>query len=128
MKANEVRIGNYYYHHIVDMLDDRKEWDEICQIDYDDFRILTESDCPEYKPIPLAEEWLKRFGFKKHYSGTRKWQLDKESKFYIIKIKNRYLAKLKLYKTDGIILRKIDYVHQLQNLYFTLKDEELIQK
>ena len=63
MKAQEVRLGNYHFYHIVDKLDERGEYDEVCQIDAEDFRILENFDCPEYKPIPLTEEWLLKLGF-----------------------------------------------------------------
>ena len=62
LRANELRIGNYHYYHIVDPLDERGEYDEVCQIDPDDFRVLTNYDCPEYEPIPLTSEWLLKLG------------------------------------------------------------------
>ena len=63
------------------------------------------------KPIPLTEEWLVKFGFKKGVKGWFK-TLDKNYKF------NLYLYHDSKYKS----------VHQLQNLYFALTNEELTFK
>jgi hypothetical protein len=40
MKATEIRIGNYHFYHIIDPMDERKEWDEVCQIDAEDIAYL----------------------------------------------------------------------------------------
>ena len=71
----------------------------------------------EVKPIELTEEWLIKFGFKKmnykllnkivFYSET--WDIEfSDNEFYMPDI--------------GIVVK---YVHQLQNLYFALTNEEL---
>jgi hypothetical protein len=121
MKAQELRIGNYHLYHIVDKLDERGEYDEICKIDADDFGILENFDCPEYKPIPLTEEWLLKFGFEKMSSNyERGWLL--------------LWGNLKTGTIDFVInephsskrhITALKYVHQLQNLYFALTGEEL---
>lgn len=126
MEALELRIGNYHLYHIVDDLDKRKEYDEVCQIDYDDLRILTEfKENPEYKPIPITEEWLLKFGFVKEgryyargvhqrlFSGLMELKFDRLLKMWVFSI-GRY--------SD---ITRIEYVHQLQNLYFALTGEEL---
>jgi hypothetical protein len=76
-------------------------------------------------PIPLTEEWLLKFGFKESgrdiniihwYNGViylNSYELDF----------NGYW--LRYYR--GRIHCKINYVHQLQNLYFALTGEELTQ-
>lgn len=123
MKVNEIRIGNYHYYHIIDPLDERGEYDEVCQIDADDFRVLTEFVCPEYKPIPLTEEWLLRFGFKRvdHIHGYS---------FYTLAKNKKNPCHLDIYKSKTVwmgymIDQHCMYVHQLQNLYFALTGEEL---
>jgi hypothetical protein len=66
------------------------------------------------EPIPLTEEWLRRFGFangeKENFDFTRNMQL-------------RILG----YEADynGLWIGEIEYVHQLQNLYFALTGAEL---
>ena len=125
LSATELRIGNYHYYHIVDPLDERGEYDDVCQIDPDDFRILTQFDCPEYKPIPLTEEWLLKFGFelltdkKKGYKNTS----YSHGKIPIL----LYWDGSRLSTTfwQGNEMR---FVHQLQNLIFALTGNELTIK
>ena len=68
------------------------------------------------KPIPLTEEWLLKFGFKKDNNFT--WVnlemelMQREDGFWIWLGADLYL----------------EHVHQLQNLYFALTGEELIIK
>ena len=78
------------------------------------------------EPIPLTEEWLIKFCFKKHnnccYTITE--NDEHKSEFTIL-----YDADLKLFKV-GVqrFWYEIKTVHSLQNLYFALTGEELIIK
>ena len=69
----------------------------------------------DLKPIPLTEEWLAKLGYdlisENHYGvlGHLIWKI--EGRFYCDK--------------NGMQLK---YVHQLQNLYFALTNEELTIK
>jgi len=115
MEAQELRIGNL-------VMDNAKvkivtsgmisNWD------------IIKRDYGGYKPIPLTEEWLVRFGF------------ILEDLSYMKNIK----ARMKLVFFDGIISQfsimqdnkeisfasnQIKEIHQLQNLYFALTGEEL---
>jgi len=75
-------------------------------------------------PIPLTEEWLLRAGFKKHkknHSYTKG----------VIRICLCYDNKWRFVRHIFTNLEDepcIDYVHQLQNLYFVLYEKELIFK
>jgi hypothetical protein len=125
MKAQEVRLGNYYFYHIVDKYDERGEYDEVCQIDAEDFRILESFDCPEYKPIPLDEEWLLKFGFTKRRATYLYYKKDGVELFYV-KGKKRDAHHLNgFYYENFLPLLPVDYLHQLQNLYFALTGKEL---
>ena len=112
MKANELRIGN---------LIDRQDY--ICKVTkIEEGGIITEP--LEYKgemfvkqgvePIPLTEEWLVKFGFKK---GSKGWFKTYSHKTEVSVI----TCKFNFYMYKHIC----NYVHQLQNLYFALTGEEL---
>jgi hypothetical protein len=71
-------------------------------------------------PIPLTQEWLLKFGFKKDgiYYENAHLQLSKMTS------KNGYDC----YCTDldfSIFMTELEHVHSLQNLYFALTGEEL---
>ena len=80
----------------------------------------------ELEPIPLTEEWLKRFGFK---LPAHSWIGDK---FHLSeygegsKHPNGGVWVVAMNKNNAII-SEIQYVHQLQNLYFAITGEELNQ-
>jgi len=70
------------------------------------------------KPIPITEKWLKDFGFKRQnnaWNGPHKddfslWNPIGETDFTL---------------NDTVLCPKVDYVHQLQNLYYTLTGKDL---
>lgn len=128
MKAQELRIGNYYLYHIVDKRDERGEWDEVCQIDYDDLRILSEFDCPEYKPILLTKNWLLKFGFVKE---GKEWQIGVHNEsFSGLMILQYNIPNCSWDFSIGQYsdITFVKYVHEFQNLYFALTGEELTIK
>lgn len=116
MKASELRINNYLYNDgVVVKIDARTIFD-----------IWDDKGLKNYKPIPLTEEWMLKFGFKK-LSHNNIWQ----------KITNANRV-LNLEEADGYIKNAVGfgvsedgyrmiqiYVHQIQNLYFALTNEEL---
>jgi hypothetical protein len=130
MKASELRIGNH-----IQCLDD------ILTVEYLDKLLVkgnyhrdavwnTSVQLKHCKPIPLTEEWLLKFGYVKFKSNEiyNEWGLiiDGVLKYKIIETVN-YLknnSKFTMPNSDKPIM--IQYVHQLQNLYFALTEEELI--
>lgn len=81
------------------------------------------TDIKNCKPIPLTEEWLLKFGF-----------IPCIGRISVFEINLRDISNYKaliFYMTNGQVdidstqLTYIKYVHQLQNLYFALKHEEL---
>ena len=77
----------------------------------------------DYKPIPLTEEWLLKFGFNKDLIG---WDLigwDKGD-FDLRQYGNESGYRDYGLQFSGLGI-EIIYVHQLQNLYFALTGEEL---
>mgnify|MGYP000976602942 CR=1 FL=1 len=107
MKASELRIGNL----VLDAFGD------ICDIDF--IRICNVEKM-KLQPIPITEEWLLKFGFRKDgmYYENAHLQLSK------IISKNGYDC----YCTDldfSVFMTELEHIHQLQNLYFALTGEEL---
>lgn len=90
------------------------------------------------KPIPITEEWLLRFGFEKNDNGftfikyIRKMKIGLPPNERIIGAGHRFLFTFRTnvdqIKANGISVKmekRIQYIHQLQNLYFALTGEEL---
>ena len=69
------------------------------------------------RPIPLTEEWLLRFGFKRF-----PWGLVKDNLLFKDDLKCTYLI---LQVGNGFEV-KVSCVHELQNLYFALTNNELV--
>ena len=117
MKANDLRIGNYFIrNNIVSQV-------HPCIIE-DVFNGKT-----TIKPIPITEEWLLKFGF--YYQSS--------DKNYVVKSKQENNNSIK--KIDGdwcynndysdascYFVRELRYIHELQNLYYALNEEELTIK
>ena len=80
----------------------------------------------EFIPIPLTEEWLNKFGFKKTTSGY--WSNGKLEIGYTTTdewFEYEYLSVSK----DNIAsteMAELKYVHELQNLYFALTGKQLV--
>lgn len=110
MKAEELRIGN-----IIDYGEDNpqpltlKMLSNICNDTQDD----------TFKPIPLTEEWLVKFGLVQ----------DKKSWLFKSHVVGKYHLNLKAFITGFKIGNvKCEYIHDLQNLYHAITGEELIIK
>ncbi len=140
MKVTELRIGNLV------TLDDkmRKEcWENQIHAHNDFFEVKTiysdgdvslqlddeiiELSEDEIDPIPLTEEWLLKAGFEKinHINGY--------SFFYYKRKRNSNMTSISIYDSHTTIgntstIPHCEYIHQLQNLYFTLTQKELTFK
>jgi len=111
MEVKELRIGNLVNHKFGEL-----EYSEVKGLgeDYVDIKEVTWEfpDVEDFEPIPLTEDWLLKFGFKR-------WGKDC---FYlgVVKIHHRQRGFV-LAKRYGVI----KHVHELQNLYFALTGKEL---
>jgi hypothetical protein len=121
MIANELRIGNYVY----DTLG------KVNKIDLEAITYIVKEPHNQVKPIPLTEEWLLKFGFIEYIDfGVKMGTYDKIPLCgftYSIHTKKVMI----MHKGNSIshwLNINIDYVHQLQNLYFALTGEELTFK
>jgi hypothetical protein len=127
MKANELRIGN-----LVTIY--KSVWDaknEISTLQWVESLVTLnllnniELDLFEVEPIPLTKEWLVRFGFQYRLDGICfNWHIGANP------ITHDWLFHLKWlggneypFYMNGY--HEIEYVHQLQNLYFALTGQEL---
>lgn len=128
MKANELRIGNFFYDDI------SKSFCSIKNINHDgwislfvlkDGETITEKlpIVDNISKIPINKENLIKFGFielKKHgyydyyftQYGAFKFDADETSSCVYIKY-------------NDIVIAYCEYIHELQNLYFALTKKEL---
>lgn len=135
MKPTELRIGNYLYYehttHIVSGVHGNKvySWwvkDGQPVIEYEAKDISgTQVENPyidvisQHEPIPLTEEWLLKFGFDIKDKDRLDWvkgafnleRSNEDNDKFCFEVYSHYIP--------------LDYVHQLQNLYFALTGEEL---
>jgi len=117
IQANELRIGNLLLfednsaievrgiHPSGKYIHDGKQWIEIFRCNH----------------IPITEEWLLNFGFELPILGSSIYKLGLGS-FSI----QHFGDKIGFFEMRNH--KKIDLVHQLQNLYFALKGTELTPK
>ena len=126
MKANELRIGNLVGYGALHtgIGRDAKHFYTVKELG-ETVMFFNESNVGEYykdvEPIPLTEEWLVKFGFegdsltglyvKYKLLHFEIWHDCKNNTFLVDNIKNK-----KIFLTA---------IHQLQNLYFALTNEEL---
>src|ERR1035437_7564253 len=121
MKANELRIGNWV---IIST--------PFC-MDYDAMHdTYIDDDWDELIPIPLTEEWLLKFGFN-NSEGQFTMPLRDDNLTYLeIYLYEHSVHSFNIYEDDCgeinciSLYYKIEYVHQLQNLYFSLTGKDLV--
>lgn len=119
IKASDLRIGNYvlYEHTIEGKLINIIDWIDLRWISKDHLEFNK-----FYKPIPLAEEWLERFGFEKQDNNWKRLSICNDWTYlYWERLAGVELSVNK----RSCMLPHINYVNQLQNLYHTLTGEEL---
>lgn len=140
MEAKEVRVGNLFF----DENDELKTLS--CTNRVGDFVVEEETHWMGFiiikndlaKPIPLTEQWLERFGFKKEMYGAKSetnlelWIESWKIHYGTYRNGEKYF---KLVADGGYddsgeldLLPICKYVHQLQNLYFALTGKELTLK
>jgi len=104
MKANELRIGNLIYCN-----------EKIVKINSE---VLYQGvECESFKPIPLTEEWLLKFGISKWILGNR----------FEVRANEAYSISIYAWQNGiCIFICHLDFVHQFQNWYYLhSKFEEL---
>lgn len=131
---NELRINNYILGNYTDYgnIDDIEK-QEICKVlaldsvGVAEHSIWVEGESSSierydsFEGIPLTEEWLLNLGFDKH-SNNPFWFKKKQLCISLVGAVELISWDIQIFKIDT----KINFVHQLQNLYFSLTNEELV--
>lgn len=122
MNVTELRIGNYIF--------DREKPVDLRGSQL--VNIITGKYMNEYKYIPLTEKWLLDFGFEKDNKGSVSVQFNYGENplthdhmiqlIWLKKLPNYELEEYPFYRNGHFAVK---YVHQLQNLYFALTNNEL---
>ena len=123
MKATELRIGNWVR---IKDVPTTNEWqvESIGNLQQVGGQLWS---IEELEPIPLTEEWLERFGFDKDEEYDEgglvdyRWTLMYRSLEFVSFWNSEELNGVNQPQT-GV---DVEYVHQLQNLYFALTGQEL---
>ena len=119
MKAQDLRIGNNIFHR-----------NKAITVNWQELKWIQEEN-NNFQPIPLTEEILLKFGFsttdyKKGYIG-----IDHKAGGIITDFVLTYplvigeFQKHFIWEHSKFKYNELKYVHQLQNLYFALTNEEL---
>jgi hypothetical protein len=125
MNPKELRIGNFLTvsNNVLAISEIKKDCFR-CQQYINEWEFLLNDD--DIHPIPITEEWLKRFGLKIDTA------MDRGSIFGFAVVFTCHYFKdskspiwIEQYSEGEFSLPHIKYVHQLQNLYFSLTNEEL---
>lgn len=116
IQANELRIGNL----VRAKSPEKTEYEEPVVVTIVYLQMFCDKKC-DFEPIPLTEEWLLKFG---GYNDSVLWK--------IMFPNSKYECLQFIFENDGVVFRmpgrtigKIKYAHQLQNLYFSLTNQEL---
>jgi hypothetical protein len=122
MIAQDLRIGNY----IIDEFGDEVQVstifpDTVVISDRGNNNVLNE--LIECNPIPITPEWLEKLGFINAWDN--KWEYTGDEYFWIEKNEDTYyfLQDMSFWTGNGV-----EYIHELQNLFFGLFKTELTIK
>lgn len=136
IKASELRLGNYFRDRLTGriLIVDTLSKDQIIFDQQGDAL----PDGWQAEPIPIAEEWLIKFGFEETMNhGICNWRLSIGNEYIAPHGDNRYelisssipdkeVADYCSYTVnDYWAAKRCNYVHQLQNLYFAVTGHEL---
>ncbi|CAB4127923.1 hypothetical protein UFOVP105_2 [uncultured Caudovirales phage] len=122
LKANELRLGNLIKVSCPNsyLIQSKERTVEKCNIHHLE-DIANENVKWMYEPIELTEEWLLNFGFVKDEEIGYRWCLEWEKCIIIAYDLDDKCIRV----SDTWEFGKRDFVHQLQNLYFSLTGVEL---
>ena len=115
MKATELRVGNYVYYA-----------DKKTLLKINGGHILYPS---QIYPIPLTEDILLKCGFIEVFGVKKEYKIKINKKEDIL-VYNLIVEETSIWTDYGgfYLDNQINYIHQLQNLYFALTGNELTIK
>jgi hypothetical protein len=133
LKLRELRIGNIIngiYHDYDDGIDEELELETICKVatldsTYSgDYSIYVESEkdievFSDFEGIKITKEGLIEIGFENTHDEN--YQAGK----IVVEFNEKYTYVYIICPMPWIELDHIEYIHQIQNLYFILEGEEL---
>lgn len=121
MNIRDLRVGNYI-HLMLNHLDY-----EIIELDVNDLKDINNQN-GVYEPIILTDEWVLNFGLKPSsllgFDGG--FVFPDNHRYFLQKAQNGYLLVLQL-PNGGEMIKGIEYVHELQNIWYFLTKCELIK-
>ncbi len=120
MRPQELRIGN--------LVDLGKRIAKVIDIGHNSCTVVdleeTQDTLESYERtqgIVITEEWLLKFGF-----CTSDWDNHSTLRKQLLDSSLVYDKESKTFDLGDLLNIKIEYVHQVQNLYFALTSEELL--
>ncbi len=131
MKANELRIGNLIRYTNDEDLNTSLRGTPLV-VDIDTLTYIEIGDRPDfYEPIPVTIKILIKCGFVKRRDREYLYSIDLHKHISIVDGKDRFLAMLLQDaefsggELSVFCCNEIKYLHQLQNLIFSISGEEL---
>ena len=120
MNANELMLGNY-----VEFKNNVRKVEAICYpynhlTSLRNKALLEQVETVELKPIPLTEKWLLTFGAETDRGVYRLPNF--KGYFVLLNLKGSLFYEHNIHQVQ---MCKIQYVHQLQNLYFFFANNHL---
>lgn len=115
IEAKDMRIGNW--------IKDIEGYDLLFRVEAR--HIARSEGFPCFRPIPLEDEHFRRFGFELDHGD---WTLGGVRIGEHEEWEGEQTFRLSIHEWVSFGGRDIQYVHQLQNLFYALTGEELIYK
>ena len=141
MDAKELRIGNkIYYDNCIVTIIALAEYPSLSYISaHSESNDLYEIDCCEFEPIPLSPEILEKAGFEKYDWQDAYFTITIFGHLYIYFYKERIITRFANVSKDEVGHKMVSlgfvgkqtssdniiYLHQLQNLIYSITGEEL---
>lgn len=126
MKANELRIGNIVFEPLNENNNAFKVFEIYHEKDYDK---INYHNALNFEPVPLTKEWIEKTSFIKdgenYWFG---WETHYLELMIVTDIWYPLIAQVPEFSSEDeqrVCLNAIQYVHELQNLFFTLTGVEL---